>query len=200
MTSKTQKYFLHPLTAIFFATAAALTVYHYQLIDFSYSHYAVFGFVFLSYMFLSKKYDPSMTYIFLLVAAFIFYKGLQIKPLPANTVASEETLKNKLSVLASLIKAYEIEKGDLPETMADFSGELITQNNIKFSYCSRDLCLRLNMPTALTNGFTENSFLVIGEDLSDNEKTKKWYIDKDLDVFVQNKKGVLTLIKKEESL
>lgn len=193
-----QKFIIHPLTAFFFAVPAGLAVQRYGILEFPLAPWAAGGFVFLSYLFLLRRSDTTLTVIFFLAALFVFYRGL-LRRSPVGFeafVTIEQEAANKLTVLATLAKTRQHTVGHLPMTLEEFSGELVTSPNFKFSYCALDACLTQNQPHEVINGFGNNSFLVIATNLSDNKDITAWISDKDFTVFARDAKGKINIVSK----
>lgn len=137
-----QKYILHPITGLFFAFGTALFIHHYHLIEFPYAATVSFGLVFISYLFLSKKYDSILSFVFLLVSLFVFYSGVKLprKDIAVATSLSEEQIKNKLMILASLVKTYHIDHGEWPESLNEAMAESVMVPDYEFYYCAKKAC------------------------------------------------------------
>lgn len=176
---KLQKYVLHPLTALIMAFAVAQFMSHYQIVEFHLAAELSFIIVFIGYLFLSRKYDPSLTFIFLGVALFMGYKAMGI---PGHTTTAQaptdQILVQKLSSLVALVKFDEIQKGQLPSSLEGLKMPLIETKDFQFQYCRQD--------DSCSRSLGQSSFYIIANKATKGDREKSWYID---DKFVITKKN-----------
>lgn len=167
-----QKYFLHPLTALIMALSAYHFVDHYALLDFRGAPHAVFVVIFLAYLLLAKKYDPSLSVIFFLIALFAGYKAYKIPEHAPNQAVTEEKIAQKLGILAAVIEYQAISTDDLPEKLSDFflSDTLINRNEAR--YCIAPHCD--NLLTSLgISGRSPKRFAIVYNDHTGHT----WFVD-----------------------
>lgn len=136
MNQKIIQSVLHIITALGFAWSVAVFVHHYDLIEFAGAPVLSFVFVFFGYWFLSHKYDPSLTIIFLVVAIFVFYRAATLPEKKIVEEPFEKVAAQKLSVLTSLVEEYRIRTGNLPKDLHEWK---ITDVQNVF-YCVRSDC------------------------------------------------------------
>jgi len=175
-----QKYILHPVMALIFAFGVARFVEHFQLLEFAYGAVLSFIFVFLGTLLLARKYDLSLTYIFLAGALFIGYKAFSLtdkKQVVSDT--SDQVVVEKLNSMAALVKYAEIERGNLPKTLIDVDASLIEAQDIRFEYCHENkVCLK----DFLLQDHDSSFYIVAKQDLTEN-KQNIWYIDDEFIVY-----------------
>lgn len=173
MNQKTIQRVLHLITALGFAWGVAAYVHRYDLLEFAYAPGLSSVFVFVGYLFLSRRYDPSLSVIFLVVAVFVFYQAVTLSEKKAVAEPFEKVAAQKLSVLASLVEEHRIRTGRLPNDL----NKWIMQNGQDIFYCVRKDC-----DPELTK---ENPGLYfIGmRDMLERGDPDFWYIDDAFHVF-----------------
>jgi hypothetical protein len=93
-----QTYGVHPVTALLLAGSAFTTLHRFPVLDFPGAPYATAAVVLVSVLLLSRKYDPSLSAIFLGLALFTAYKIANHKPQRINQEQPEYTAAKTLAV------------------------------------------------------------------------------------------------------
>lgn len=173
MNQKTIQRVLHLITALGFAWGVAVFVHRYDLLEFAYAPVLSSIFVFVGYLFLARKYDPSLTFVFLAAAIFVFYQAVTLSEKKVLPEPFEQVAARKLSVLASLVEEHRIRTGSLPHDLYEWR----VKDEQDIFYCVRTDC-----DPELTK---ENpSLYFIGmRDMSEGGDPVFWYIDDAFRIF-----------------
>lgn len=139
-THSWQTYVAHPLTALVFAWATWRFVDHYQLLEFFAAPLAAAGVVGVAYLFLSRRYDPILSIIFLVMALF---SGFQAHQIPAKMHVQqesvEEQIKSKLLVL-SAAKKWALQKNQVVPALSEDEAQHGCGKQVQFFDCDSAPC------------------------------------------------------------
>ncbi len=101
-----QKWVLHPLTALLFASAMSFFVKTFGILDFSFAPHFVFIGFFASYLLFSRKYDLSLSVVFFCLSLWGSHKAWQIYSHP--DISAEWRLKWLASGLSARVMTKEL--------------------------------------------------------------------------------------------
>lgn len=96
-----QTFGAHPITALLLAGSTFTALNRFSVLDFPAAPFAAAAVVFVSLLFLSRKYDPSLSAIFLGVALFTAYKVAGHKPQLLTQERPEYAAAKTLAVAVS---------------------------------------------------------------------------------------------------
>lgn len=168
---------LRLLSAFLLAAGAARFVSHYDLIAFSGAGLLSFVFIFFGALFLSKKYEPGMHFIFLSIALILAYKAAGLKKHRPTFAANEKNL-NRLFVAASLLKSDKIITGHYPPNLKELT-KFASDASFALDYCLRDC----PWPVPFESGAQDGFWLRIRSKNSRDKAPTLWYINEDFDVY-----------------
>lgn len=180
---KVQRFVLHPLTALLFAFAVGRCLYVYEIVTFDYAWVLGAVFVFVGFLFLSRKYDPTLSSVFLGAALFFAYQAYSISenPAPASKPADEVAIE-RLTTLAARARLIQIDTGHLPASLADIQGQMRGGLGLELEYCrSGEACFeRL--------GFIQSphDFVIVARS---KQAGIAWYVDESLSVYKSDERG-----------
>lgn len=171
------QFILHTITAFCFACGVAVYIRHYHLLEFPHAPLLSFVFVFVGYMFLSRKYDPSLTVLFLVLSGFVFYRAISLPEKKSANKSREEIITQKLSVLCALVGDYKIRTGKLPKDLSELTPEFVCERGFTCHYCVKKDCAM-----SLTK---ENPglYFIWMRDMSDDKDKNIWYVDDSFRIF-----------------
>lgn len=178
-----QKYFLHPVTALILAYGSAAFVHRYQLLEFPYASYCMFGFVFISFLLLARKYDLILSYMFLGAGIFVFYKAMTIPPV--QPIKADSSVEAKLKTVGALVHLYHAQNESWPVGLDKTLQSKVDLPSLRLEYCQKPSCVEK------IKGFSESllgksPFVVIAKQEND---AIHWYVDQELNVYKSNQTG-----------
>lgn len=154
---------LRVLTAALFAFALFQAIQVYHILEFPYAFILAPCILFVSYWFLSQKYERFLALVFFGFAVYVGWNALSLKAVPSETPSAQKRLDRLFLKVARLKLGEDIEK--------------IRENGIevcKPPHCAGDL------PHANTT-----EFWIFENKPWDDKGQELWYIDDHLNVFVK---------------
>lgn len=188
MLLKRQKYFFHPVAALFLAAGTARFVHHYQLLDFSHAWLVCFMVVGAGYWLLARHYDPVLSYVFFGLAVMVFYQAVTLKTRKVTGQFSDDVVIQKLNTLAALTHYHKIRHGNYPASVHEMSDRLDLPRDYDFKFCFQgDLCGRYS------KNASKPFIMVLERDKAENI----WYIDEGFVIYHQIRTGEVVRIAPE---
>jgi hypothetical protein len=138
-----QKYIIHPLTALLFAVGTAKFIEHYQILEFPYAWLISFILVAVGYLFLSRKYDPSLSIVFFLASGFVGYQAMNLHMLKPQALSSEQLTLRKLYVLNAWVQRHQTMQGELPLSLKKATTKLESAEEYEVDFCLLDDCKKV---------------------------------------------------------
>lgn len=166
------------MTALLLAAGSARFIAHYNLVEFPGAPIFSFAFIFMSSLFLSKKYEPALHVLFFSLSLVIAYKAINLKE-RAHSINLQEQKLNRLFVAAALLKSDRIIKGHYPKSLNKLPDSLVHDKFLTLEYCTKDC------PWLVPSGPEKQSeFWLRITSKNSRDKTKTvWYINDAFEVY-----------------
>lgn len=184
--ARLRRLLIHPLTAGMLAFAAFRVVSIFDLISFPFAPLIAAAVAFGGTLLLSRKYDPLLSCIFLVLALVIFFKAAAVRKTVPMVPPLEDLAVIKLHVLAALVKDASLRLDTLPATLPEMETKTLAGDRFTFGYCAGDSCVG-----SLASGSNApDVFWIWATPLKGDDKPSPvWYIDESFQIYTAGPDG-----------